>query len=307
MTRALLIGLLGLALLLGNASAASADPALTAKFDAYFASNVFSGAVLVTQHGAIVYDKAFGLADAGRNIPNQKTTSFHVGSLSRLFIAASVMVRVEKQSLWSTNTVAQFDPGVPNGDKITIGDLLSRGDQAAYNLLAHILETNSGKPLADVLDDDFFGPYFMTGSGLDDGSHAGERRMAKGYATGAGGTLTPSMSAPLGSVFTTTRDALRWTEALFGDRLMSSASRQAMNGGGLIQPAQALLGPTAYIMAGQGPGFSPAIVYQQAQDVMVIVLSNRESQPGAMSQIGVYLAALAISDAGGDLPVVEHQ
>lgn len=302
MTRALLFGLLGWVLLLGGP--ASADPSLTAQIDAYLQSSRFSGAIIVTQKGSIVFDKAYGLADTGRGVPNLTTTSFHIGSLSRRYITASVLLRVDKQRLRLTNTVAQFDASVPGGDKITIGGLLGRTDPAAADLLVHILEVNSGTPLADVLDTDFFGPFFMTGSGLDDGSQGSERRMAKGYAASGDGTLVPSGPSPLGSAYTTTRDELRWTNALFGGRLLGADSLQTLTAGDqvLAQAAPLALGPTAYVMAGQGPGFSSVVVHQQAQDVTVVILSNCESASGTQAQMGARVAALAILDAGGELP-----
>jgi CubicO group peptidase (beta-lactamase class C family) len=280
-------------------SPALAEPTLADRFDQYVQSQpeVFSGAVLVTRNGVIVFDKAYGFADAERHVPNQTSTSFHIGSLTRQYIAAAVMMQVEKQRLSLTNTVAQFDPAVPNGDKITVGDLLGSDDPAASDLLAHILETSTARPLADVLDADFFGPLFMTGSGLDDGTQSGERRMAKGD----GDNPTEAPPAPSASAFTTTRDELRWMATLFDDRLVSAASRQTLMSG-WRPPARSGLGPSAYVMQGQGPGFSSVVVHQQAQDVTVIVLSNRESTPGMMSQVGLYLAALSVAGPGGELP-----
>jgi CubicO group peptidase (beta-lactamase class C family) len=71
--------------LLASPALAGAD--LSAKIDSYFQpyadSGAFSGAVLVTQDGGIVFDKAYGLADAGHRLPNKTTTSFHLGSRRR--------------------------------------------------------------------------------------------------------------------------------------------------------------------------------------------------------------------------------
>jgi CubicO group peptidase (beta-lactamase class C family) len=295
-------------LLLALSPRAFADPALTAKIDSYLQpyidSNQFSGSILVTQDGNIVFDKAYGFADAGAHVPNQPTTSFHLGTLSAQYTAVAVMMLIDAGRLSPANTVAQFVPGVDGGDRITVRDLLRRDpatDPAAYRTLARIIEASAGKPLADVLDADFFGPLFMNGSGLDDGAMTPERRMAKGYTLAGGG---PKPAAPVAwadrtgsaSAYATTRDEVRWLDALFGDRLATAASRQALlTGAGWSQADATRFGETAYAMAGAAPGFSAAIIRLPTHDVTVIVLGNIDS--AAPERIGRDLAALALGRA----------
>lgn len=62
------------------------ETALAAALDAYLApkvaSDAFSGVVLVARDGAPVYQRAFGLADRGRAVPNTVATRFNVGSIN---------------------------------------------------------------------------------------------------------------------------------------------------------------------------------------------------------------------------------
>ena len=181
------------------ASPAFADASLPARIDAFLQSyhKTFSGAILVTQDGGIVFDKAYGFADVAHQLPNRTTTSFHIGTLSVQYTATAVMMLADKGRLTLDNTAGQFVPGTPDAGK-TIRDLLGgnpklAATQAGYVLLGRILETNTAKPLAEVLDTDFFGPLFMHGSGLDDGTLSAERRMALGY--GPGGEADPVPAA----------------------------------------------------------------------------------------------------------------
>ena len=283
-------------------SPAFADAALTAKIDAYLQPTVdagrFSGSVLVTQDGSVVFDKAYGFANVEQHIANQTSTSFHIGSLTRLYTAATVMMLVDKQRLWLTNTVVQFVPGIANGDKITIADLLNSKDPADYDLLARIVEIDTAKPLADIMDTDFFGPFFMHGSGLDDGTVSGERSMARGYVWDQ--ALHPA--APSGGGYTTTRDELRWIEAFFEDRLVSPASRQTLLDGTGWKRADTELGGPAYFQEDEGHGFSSLVLHVPKRDVTVIVLGNIESAQGTMGQVGIFLATLALGSLGEDLP-----
>ena len=291
------------------ASPALADQALPAKIDAFLLDyqKTFSGAILVTEDGGIVFDKAYGFADAEHQVPNRTTTSFHIGALSAQYTAAAVMMLADKGRLTLDNTAGQFVPGTPDAAK-TIRDLLGGNPKLAatpafYVLLGRILEANTAKPLAEVLDTDFFGPLFMHGSGLDDGTLAGERRMALGYGPGEGTNPVPAADwaklAGEGSAYTTTRDELRWVDAFFADGIVSAATRRRMldpsakypggYGWNLIRS----YGEPAYGMAGTAPGFAAAVVHVPGRNVTVVVLGNTESE-SVVARIGLGLTALAL-------------
>jgi CubicO group peptidase (beta-lactamase class C family) len=279
------------------ASPAFADPARTAAFAAavqpFVDSGEFCGAILVTRDGNVVFDQAYGFADTAHKNPNRTTTSFHIGTLSAKYTAAAIMILVDKQRLWLTNTAGQFLPDAAASDKTaTIADLLARdprADPAAWRTLARIAEIVSAKSFDEVLDTDFFGPLFMTGSGLDDGTLAPSKRMAEGNTTARPAWADLQGS---GSAYTTTRDELRWIDALFGDKLLSAASRAAL----LQYWARANPVPPggpAYAGFGAAPGFASFMLHAPAQDVTVIVLSNSKASDAAV-HVGDALAALAL-------------
>ena len=60
--------------------------------DAYIGKSVPGACVVVSEHGEIVFSKAYGYADLEKNVPmNPKNTVFEWGSISKTFIWVSVM------------------------------------------------------------------------------------------------------------------------------------------------------------------------------------------------------------------------
>jgi CubicO group peptidase (beta-lactamase class C family) len=118
---------------------AGATP-ITNEIDAYFkpfaATNNFSGSVLITRGEKTLFAKSYGFADRSKRIPNRLDTRFHIASMSILFTSTVVLRLIDEGKLSFDTYVSNIVPGVPNGDKITIRELL---------------EQNSGLP--DVNDD----------------------------------------------------------------------------------------------------------------------------------------------------------
>ncbi|HEX4296158.1 MAG TPA: serine hydrolase domain-containing protein [Rhizomicrobium sp.] len=277
------------------AAPASAEPSLSAAIDTYLQPETFSGAILVSQGGSIVFDKAYGAADTAHRYANKTTTSFPIGSLTRQYIATAVMMLIDKGRLSLGNTAGQFLHNLgPTEGATTIGDLLAvppdaPGAARASLVLGGIVAANLAKPLTDILETDFFGPLFMSGSGLESGEIRGETRMARGY--GADG-VTASPPSPAGVAFTTTRDELRWIEAFFGDNLLSASSRATLLGAGQGWARADNLGEPAWSGAGTAPGFAAYVIHLPAQDTTVIVLANRDAAQ-AVQRIGLHLAQMA--------------
>jgi CubicO group peptidase (beta-lactamase class C family) len=92
----------------------------------YAASNNFSGVVLIARHGKAVYEQAYGFEDQGTEQRNTPQTRFHLASMSMQFTAAAVMRLVELGKLKLDQVVSMLVPGLPNGDKITIRELLEQ-------------------------------------------------------------------------------------------------------------------------------------------------------------------------------------
>jgi CubicO group peptidase (beta-lactamase class C family) len=91
----------------------------------YFDAGLFNGVVLVARGDQIVYQKAFGLADRTFSIPNRIDTKFHIASVSKPITAAAVLLLAERGKLSIDDHVSKWVPDFPNGDRITIEEVLT--------------------------------------------------------------------------------------------------------------------------------------------------------------------------------------
>jgi len=90
-------------------------------------SSPFSGAVLVSRNGEIIFKKAYGLNNRELNNPNTIDTKFPIGSITKQFTAMLIMQMVEEGKLSLNDSVSKHIPYFPKefGDKLTIHQLLS--------------------------------------------------------------------------------------------------------------------------------------------------------------------------------------
>lgn len=92
----------------------------------YVANKTFMGAVLVVKNDRILLDKAYGSANLEWNIPNTTATKFRLGSLTKQFTAASILLLEERGKLKLDDPVKTYLPDAPAAwDKITVFNLLT--------------------------------------------------------------------------------------------------------------------------------------------------------------------------------------
>ena len=115
--------------LLTQAAFAQADKAKAKKIDEligpFAASNQFSGVVLASEDGKVIYEKAFGLANADYKIPNQLNTRIGIASITKYMTAVILQRLVEANKVAMADKLNKYIPDFPNGDKITI-EMLAR-------------------------------------------------------------------------------------------------------------------------------------------------------------------------------------
>ena len=221
LSRLLLVGLL-LPVGFGGAARAAVDGPLGAALDRYLGALVaygYSGAALVAQHGKVLLDQGYGLADRARGVPFTADTLFDIASISKPFTAAAVL-RLEMQGkLRVDDPLSRFFPAAPP-DKagITLHQLLthtaglpeSLGEEyeplgrdaflkrlfstplvhppgrrflysnAGYSLLAAVVEVVSGRPFGEFLRTEIFAPAGMRHTGFLPEA-ADRARLAHGY------------------------------------------------------------------------------------------------------------------------------
>ncbi len=99
--------------------------ALEASIDHFLTEQAFNGVALVASGDQLLLNKGYGLADLETKTQNETTTKFHVASVSKSFVAVSVLQLVEAGKLALEDKVSDYFPDIPNGDLMTIHDLLT--------------------------------------------------------------------------------------------------------------------------------------------------------------------------------------
>ena len=132
---------IAIALVLVTVSVARAQD--TARMEQVIQSHVsagtFMGTVLVARDGAIVLDKAYGMANLELDVPNTPGTKFRLGSITKQFTAASILLLEERGKLKIDDKVKTYLADAPTAwDRITV-----------YNLLTHTSGIPNFTALAD--------------------------------------------------------------------------------------------------------------------------------------------------------------
>ncbi len=123
-------GILVALLMSACATATTAQtPDHAAQIDALFASIGKDGpgcVIGVTQDGKTVIEKAYGLAVLEHDVPNTTATLFEIGSVSKQFTAAAILLLEQDGKLKLTDDIRKYLPEMPDyGVPITIEMLLN--------------------------------------------------------------------------------------------------------------------------------------------------------------------------------------
>lgn len=105
------------------------DATLTAKVDAIFANYDKAGspgcALGVIKDGKLIYARGYGLANLEHNIPNSPKLVYDIGSTSKQFTAASILLLQQQGKLALDDDVRKFIPELPAYQKpVTIRHLV---------------------------------------------------------------------------------------------------------------------------------------------------------------------------------------
>src|ERR1039457_4806658 len=117
---------LGIALLLAAASMAQDVARMDQVVQSYVTNKTFMGSVLVARGDEVLLSKGYGSASLEWNIPNSPSTKFRLGSVTKQFTAASILLLEERGKLKTDDLVKKLMPDTPAAwDKITIYHLLT--------------------------------------------------------------------------------------------------------------------------------------------------------------------------------------
>jgi len=327
------------ALALGSSAAAAqpADPAavkarLAEVASSYAPDHAFMGAVLVVRGETVLLDQGYGKADLGWGIDNGPDVKFRIGSLTKQFTAALVLLFQQDGKLSIADPVTHYLPDAPKAwAAITLAQLLGQTSGIAdftddktfpvwsmtphtpaeklafigakplefepgskfeysnsnYEVLGAVIEKVSGKAYGDLLSERLFRPLGMNDTGLDADDLILAKR-AQGYKRGKDGLAvarSESMSVPwaAGSLYSTTGDLLRWERALFGGKVLSAASLQAMTTPGKGDYAMGLVistrdGQKLIWHNGGIEGYHAYLGYLPQAAITIVVLANVETE-----------------------------
>ena len=199
----------------------------------YVNNGDFSGNVIVTKNGKIIFDRSYGEMVMDPKMPMRKDAQFRIASVSKTFTAAAIVILSNKGKLDLNNKLKKFIPDFIGADSISIRHLLlhqsgvadidydkfskneltlnetintiknkplyfppgtqSRYSNSGYLLLAFIIEKASGKTYEQFLREEIFQKLSMNNTGVDKDDIA-ISNMATGYSPGE--SATGIMSPP---------------------------------------------------------------------------------------------------------------
>jgi CubicO group peptidase (beta-lactamase class C family) len=120
--------LIALSLLIAISASAQDGATLTSKFDEYLnaaAKQGFTGSVLVARDGKVILSRGYGLANAEWEISNTPQTKFRLGSITKQFTAAAIMLLQERSRLSVQDPICKYVGDCPKAwEPITIHHLL---------------------------------------------------------------------------------------------------------------------------------------------------------------------------------------
>ncbi len=157
----MLIARLILLALVSSGIAAADDTDLESRVDAIFepwnSSTTPGCAVGVIQDGQVLLSRAYGVADLEHGVLNEPSTLFEVGSVSKQFTAAAILVLARDGKLKLTDDVRKYIPELPvYGGRVEINHLLSHTsgirDWGVLDELAGWGRTTRVMTNADALD-----------------------------------------------------------------------------------------------------------------------------------------------------------
>ncbi|MBS1774611.1 MAG: serine hydrolase [Bacteroidetes bacterium] len=119
--------LIGLLVICGAVSVSAQDKAkvVDSILRTYNKLGKFNGTALVAQYGRVIYDKGYGYKDAATKQKNDSNTIYQIGSITKTFTSTLILMLQEQGKLNITDKLSKYFPDYPDGDRITIANLLT--------------------------------------------------------------------------------------------------------------------------------------------------------------------------------------
>src|SRR5678815_78699 len=112
----------------------------------YVSNKQFMGSVLAAQGNEVLLSKGYGSANLEWEIPNTPSTKFRLGSVTKQFTAASILLLEERGKLRVDDLVKNYVPDAPAAwDKMTV-----------FHVLTHIAGIRNFKSFPDYQSSEAF-------------------------------------------------------------------------------------------------------------------------------------------------------
>ncbi len=148
-----LAAILAALLVSGCASATGTDP--SARIDAYLrplvAAGQFSGVVLAVRDRRIIYEKAFGMANAELGVPNTVDSRFCIASITKDMTRTIGIALLVEGKMGLKDPLKKWIPDFPSGDEITIEWLMRHRSGIPHRVTTPEEETQRYTP-ADMVE-----------------------------------------------------------------------------------------------------------------------------------------------------------
>lgn len=112
------------------------------KIQNYLQSNHLSGSVLVAKNKEILFNGGIGLSNRQKGKKNTSSTTYPIASITKAFVATSILLLQEKGKLKITDSVSKYIPNFPNGRKMKLYHLLTHSS----GIQSPILQPGEKKP-----------------------------------------------------------------------------------------------------------------------------------------------------------------
>ncbi len=85
----------------------------------------FSGSILIADNARVLIAKGYGYSDRENKIKNTADTRFDLSSASKIFVGTAITELAQRGKLKFTDTIGKYIKGLPQGNKITIHQILT--------------------------------------------------------------------------------------------------------------------------------------------------------------------------------------
>lgn len=107
----------------------------------FIAANQFGGQIAAAENGKVIYQKAFGLANADFKIPNDLHTRIGIASITKQMTLVILTRLIEEKRISMDDKLSKYVPDFPQGEKITIDMLANHRSGIPHRVMAPEFES----------------------------------------------------------------------------------------------------------------------------------------------------------------------